>query len=325
MGDGRHSIQQLVEQLNRDPRRGDSKHSVLKSLSLDSEAKALLRRAGLTTASIPAPGQFIRLRRIANIAAGGTPVAVTDQVHPDNRHLAVRAAQALRLDIAGVDLLTPDISRSWRDRGAYVCEVNSQPTLGQATAAHLFKEILGKMIAGNGRIPVVVVFGATPDAQLTRQLEARLRETGLTVGCHDNDSVRIAGKVVIDGKVKPFQAGLTFSADRNVEAIILNVNDDSLLSTGMPFARFDLLIIAGMHISTSSPESRNEAVFHQLLTAMLPACDGQILTLLDSGLEIGAYQACTTAIWKSAPVNKKEALDYISEQILELQQHHSNQ
>ena len=130
-GDGKSSITKLVELLNSDPLRGEGTHAPLKQLNLDDEARQLLRQYSRDENSVPAEGEFVRLRRNANVATGGTPVSVFDQIHPDNKLLAIRAAAALRLDLAGVDLLIPDIGQSWKLGGAAVCEVNSQPNLGQ--------------------------------------------------------------------------------------------------------------------------------------------------------------------------------------------------
>ena len=121
-GDGSSTVATLIERLNGDPRRGEGPHAPLKRIIQDEEVSLLLSRAGMDLKSVPGKGEFVRLRRVANVACGGMPCAVFEQVHPDNARLAVRAASALRLDLAGVDLLIPDISRSWRETGAVVCE-----------------------------------------------------------------------------------------------------------------------------------------------------------------------------------------------------------
>ena len=276
-GNGVTTISGLIEEQGADPRR--SARGPWTRLVLDQEADDLLRRAGLDRHSVPAEGEFVRLRRAANIATGGTPVAVQHLVHPDNRLLAIRAAAALRLDLAGVDLLIPDIGRSWLETGAAICEVNGQPNLGQATSAHLYGLILQGMIAGNGRIPIAVVLGAPPGSRVARAIADDLAGQGMTVGRADGSRVSIGGRIIADEK-DPFRAGLALMMDRRVEAAVVSVDQLSALSTGLAFDRFDVLLIAGDHLAyPDSASRRSSAQLKSMLKAMLPMCDGAVLTM----------------------------------------------
>ena len=277
-GDGVHTVQQLLEQLNADPRRGSGAHALLQHVTMDDEAQGLLQSVGLTTASVPALAQWVRLRRTANVATGGTPVSVLAQVHPDNRLLAVRAAKALRLDLAGVDLLIPDIRRSWRESGAGICEVNSQPSLGQITSAPLYAQILRRLVRGDGRIPILVVLGAAADNRCAADIEAALLQRGVCVGCHDAAGVRVNGVQLLEAGATPYAAGRLLVLDRTVEMLVLSVNDASLLQTGLPFDRFDFLLRAGSHVVN----------LDAVLEMIVPACRGQVVSLTDAGMTPGA-------------------------------------
>ncbi|UZJ38184.1 acetate--CoA ligase family protein [Prosthecochloris sp. SCSIO W1103] len=302
-GDGKHTVRELFDQLNADPLRGEGKHAPLKKMMWNNEALILLKHAGLNESSIPAPGEFVRLRRTANVASGGVPVAVFDTMHPDNKHLAIRAAQALRLDLAGVDILIPDIATSWRESGAAICEVNGQPNLGRITEEKdLFTPILRKLIPGDGRIPIAVVFGDPSSDALAVELEKQLLKQGIGVGCHNTECVRINGEVVMDGNVNPWTAGQMLLLNQNVEAIVLNISDESILSTGLPFARFDLFLLAGEHITasdnTGNPASDN--ITQDLLELILPACDGTLLSIESDKPNTDGYKHLTSAAREKA-------------------------
>jgi cyanophycin synthetase len=112
VGDGVHSITQLVEIVNQDPRRGVGHEKVLTRLELDAQAEMMLERAG-SPDSVPAGGEVVYLRSTANLSTGGTATDVTDIIHPDNREMAVRAIRAIGLDVGGVDFLSTNIAESY--------------------------------------------------------------------------------------------------------------------------------------------------------------------------------------------------------------------
>ena len=269
-GDGVQSLEQLLEKLNADPRRGSGPHALLQLVTLDDEAQGLLQAAGLTAGAVPAAGQFVRLRRTANVATGGMPVSVLAQVHPDNRLLAVRAARALRLDLAGVDLLIPDIARSWLESGAGICEVNSQPSLGEITSAPVYAQILRALVDGNGRIPTVVVLGAAGGTWVA-DIEAALLARGVCAGCHDADGVRVNGRQVLPAGATSYAAGRLLVLERDVAVLVLSVTDTSVLQTGLPLDRFDVLL------KTPTSFDRQDAV----LEMILPACTGPVLSVAE--------------------------------------------
>jgi cyanophycin synthetase len=130
VGDGTRTIVQLVDEVNRDPRRGIGHEKVLTRIDFDYQADRLLEEHGLTKASVPEAGQVVYLRTTANLSTGGTAEDVTDIVHPDNVEMAVRAISAIRLDVGGVDFLEPGHRGSYKDIGGAICEVNAAPGSG---------------------------------------------------------------------------------------------------------------------------------------------------------------------------------------------------
>lgn len=325
-GDGKHTVRELFDQLNADPLRGESKHAPLKKMMWNNEALTLLKHAGLNDSSIPATGEFVRLRRTANVASGGVPVTVFDAMHPDNKNLAIRAAQALRLDLAGVDMLIPDIATSWRESGVAICEVNGQPNLGRITEEKdLFTPILRTLIPGDGRIPITVVFGDPSSDALAVELEKQLLKQGVDVGCHNAECIRINGDVVMDGHVNPWTAGQMLILNRNVEAIVLNIDDESVLSTGLPFARFDLFLLAGEHITASDKISggtpATDNVTQDLLELILPACDGTLLSIESNKPNTDGYKHLTSAAWEKT-ATASEAIETATAAMLAFREKH---
>lgn len=297
-GDGQHTVRQLVDQLNTDPRRGGGTLSALKALVLDAEALRLLENQGLTEEAVPAVGQFVRLRRAANVASGGTPVAVFDKVHPDNARLAVRATQALRLDMAGIDLLIPDIAVSWRETGAFICEVNGQPTLGQTTAAHLYAPILRHLVPGSGRVPVFAVVGAAHPNVWIDALSAILEAQGVKVGSVGPQGVRLGSEWLTKGPVTTYAGGQMLALHRAVGAIVVAITDAGCLQTGLPFDRIDGLILAGTGLQSGQDvEVDEKQLASAVLNGLLPACDGVVMTCNAAGRDIRVPVNRTRVRW----------------------------
>lgn len=325
IGDGRQTVRALLDQLNADPRRGIGQHAPLKCLEWDDEAEALLRKASLERDSVPAAGQFVRLRRIANTARGGMPVAVTDQVHPDNKHLAERAANALQLDLAGVDLLIPDISRSWRETGAAICEVNAQPQLGEITGAHLYALVLSKLISGDGRIPILTIIGADCQSALVGEIVAALRAGGKTVGAADRDEVLVNGVSIARKHLGTFAAGQALMYDRSIDVAILCLCDGDLMRAGLPFDRYDLLLLASGQLGGVGEQagSSGPPAVMDLVMAVLPACLSKVIPLTDCGMQIdtGKLSAVTQAHFEK-PVARDQAAKVIAAQLMAADERH---
>jgi cyanophycin synthetase len=216
-------------------------------LELDREALELLAEEGRSAASIPAPGEYLRLRRRSNISAGGQSVPVAlGQAHPDNLRLAVRCAAALGLDLAGIDLIVEDIGQSWLQTGALVCEVNAQPQIGLGATPQVYEEILAAMVRGRGRIPVLLVVGEAPDAEeALRALAARMSgQDGPNLVCASRAGLRAGGQALSAAFDGGFGAGRAALSDREADAVAMAMTPEELLRSGLPSDRFELLVLA---------------------------------------------------------------------------------
>lgn len=243
VGDGVHTVEQLVRRANLDPRRGAGQRSPWTRLEFDDQSDRLLAELRYDRDSIPFDGQIVYLRRIANTSAGGTAVDVTDQVHPENREIAERAARAIGLDIAGVDLLVQDITQPMRAQGGVICEINSRPGLRK----HLWpaegqpRNVIGPILdmlfppGSRSRIPIAVVTGLGDTKGVARKLAELLAADGSVIGLAVEDGVFIDGKRADGGGMKGAAGVRMLLLDPAVEAAVIDVPPGEALSHGLSY------------------------------------------------------------------------------------------
>jgi|GEM_PF-417863 len=241
-GDGVSTLRQLIDLANQDARRGLRGWSLMTPLSINEEAEGLLKAQAMTLDDVPALDRIVRLRSAANISSGGVPRNVRDLVHPDNLQLAIRAARLLRLDMAGIDLITPDISRSWRDVGGAICEVNAQPQL-TVEALDLPFRVVADLFKGDGRVPVIVMLGEEEHLCPEKLTEA-FRAKGLRLGLALPSRLSVDGELVHLDTNEAFAAVRTLLADPDVACVVALVDDESWLASGLPVDKIDLLFTA---------------------------------------------------------------------------------
>ena len=267
-GNGVDSIAALVAAVNhrREPKQPASAETGRAMLVLDEEAHFLLAEQHFDLSSVPAQDVFVRLRRAANVAMGGRSIAALSSVHADNRALAEQAAEAFNLDLAGIDLIIPDIAVSWRSSGAAICEVNGQPQFGVSTQQHLHGQILATLVPSGGRIPTVVVVGEHSSAFITLLTET-LRSDFEGIGLASAAGAFVDGRQ-LGASTSVFDAARTLIASKHVRALVVEVADKSVLATGLPVDRFDVLVLASTMEAQSlrgvmamlSPNSTNGVV-----------------------------------------------------------------
>lgn len=244
-GDGTHTVRELIDLVNADPRRGTGRYSLLKKLVIDDEALDCLAVHGLTVESIPPAGQTVALRRIANISSGGTADDLTHAVHPDNRMLAERVARVVGLDIAGIDFITPDVSRSWRDVGGAVCEVNGQPGFRPhwlaAPERDINAEVLDALFDGRpARIPTAAITGTNGKTTTAEMLYRIWSTAGKVTGICTTDAVRIGGEVITGYNFSGQPGARIILNDPGVEAAVFEMPRRGLMMFGHPCDRYDV-------------------------------------------------------------------------------------
>jgi cyanophycin synthetase len=297
-GDGVSTVRQLLDRQNSEPPPHLGGQGTLYKLIFDQEAADLLAERGMDETSVPAADLRVRLRSAANVASGGSVRAVFDQVHPDNARLAERAVRALRLDIAGVDLLIPDIGRSWMETGAGVCEVNAQPNFGPMTAAHIYGEILGHLIQGQGRIPIAVIVGAPAGSQACRLVARMMTAAGLKVGIATPDGAWVGADQLVARPAGTFATARALLGDRSVQAAVVAVDDAAVLTTGLPFDRCTVIAFAGAGLADAADDGLN-----RLARALAPMATARTVLNADdpASLALTPLADAETLLYSAGP------------------------
>ncbi|MEO5814253.1 MAG: cyanophycin synthetase [Gemmatimonadaceae bacterium] len=248
VGDGVHTIEQLVAEVNKDPRRGIGHEKVLTQIDLDEQAMGILTKRGHTPQTIPPEGETVYLRLTANLSTGGTAADMTDVVHPDNAEMAIRAIQAIGLDIGGVDFLSPDITQSYKDVGGAVCEVNAAPgfRMHSAPSEGRPRDAASKVIdmlfprTTPSTIPIAAITGTNGKTTTARLLAHIHKLAGKRVGLTTTDGVYIDGQRTVEGDMTgPTSARIVLS-DPAVEVAVLETARGGLLRAGMAMRHVDV-------------------------------------------------------------------------------------
>lgn len=254
VGDGVHTVRQLVDLLNRDPRRGVGHEKLLTRLEIDAQAERLLERAGRTVDAVLAPGETLRLRAIANLSTGGTAIDRTDVIHPENADVARRAARAIGLDVAGIDLVTPDIARPLREVGGGVVEVHAAPGLRMHLAPTEGKprDVAGPVLdllfppGTRARIPLAAIAGPHGATTAARMVAHILEVAGRRPGLVTTDGVRIGGEEVARGDPAGPWGAQVVLRDPFVDAAVLETARGGILREGLGFQRCDVGAVLGV-------------------------------------------------------------------------------
>jgi cyanophycin synthetase len=206
-GNGKSTIQQLIDETNADPRRGYGHEKVLTQITIDRITEECIRSAGYTLDSVLPDGEWLKLKDTANLSTGGTSTDVTDIVHPYNVFMAERIARIIGLDICGIDIMTTDISTPLPETGGAVLEVNAGPgfRMHLAPSEGLPRNVAASVVdmlfppGAEARIPIVAVTGTNGKTTTTRLIAHMMRLKGFKVGYTTTDGVYIQNRLLMQG------------------------------------------------------------------------------------------------------------------------------
>jgi cyanophycin synthetase len=266
VGDGRHTVAELIDLVNADPRRGIGHEKVLTRLAVDDQALRLLALAGLTLDSVPAAEQVVYLRSTGNLSTGGTAIDLTDVIHEDNRLMAERAVAAIGLDVGGVDFICPDITRSHREVGGAIVEINAAPGFRMHLSPTEGKprDVAGPVIdmlfprGTRFRIPIAAITGTNGKTTTTRMVGHILKLSGHKVGMATTDGVYIDGVRTVRGDMTgPWSSQLVLR-DPTIDAAVLESARGGIVRSGLGWRTCNVgavLNVAADHLGLGGIES----------------------------------------------------------------------
>ncbi|MBI3233318.1 MAG: cyanophycin synthetase [Bacteroidetes bacterium] len=253
-GDGKSTIQQLIDKVNEDPRRGYGHEKVLTQIKIDEVSENILRDKGLSLESVLPTGETLYLKATANLSTGGTSTDVTDIVHPDNIFMAERIARIIGLDICGIDVMTSDISQPVEEVRGAVLEVNAAPgfRMHLEPAEGLARNVAAPVIdmlyppGSNYRIPIIAVTGTNGKTTTTRLLAHIMKTVGHKVGFTTTDGVYIQNRMMMRGDCTgPVSAEFVLK-DPTVDMAVLECARGGILRAGLGFHKCDMAIVTNI-------------------------------------------------------------------------------
>ncbi|HEY1104107.1 MAG TPA: cyanophycin synthetase [Burkholderiaceae bacterium] len=254
IGDGVHTVRELVQLVNADPRRGDGHATSLTKIRFDDIAVARLALQGLGPDSVLERGQRAVLRNNANLSTGGTATDVTDDVHPEVAARAVAAARMVGLDICGVDVVCESVLRPLEEQMGGVVEVNAAPGLRMHLSPSFGKgrpvgeAIVGQVFApgDDGRIPVIAITGTNGKTTTARLVTHLLASSGLRVGMTNTDGVYVNGRQIDSGDCSGPRSARNVLMHPDVDAAVFETARGGILREGLGFDRCQVAVVTNV-------------------------------------------------------------------------------
>ena len=294
IGDGIHSVNQLIAEANLDPRRAAGHAAALSKIRIDAVALGVLSEQGLSPESLPEKGRTVLIRRNANLSTGGTAVDCTDEVHPSIRAAAIEAAQTVGLDICGIDIVAIDISQPLCEHNGVIIEINARPGLrmhlypSEGQSRDVGEAVISTMFAPgeNGRIPIVAVTGVNGKTTTTRFIAHLLGENGWQVGLTSTDGVTVSGRVLDTGDCSGPKSARAVLAYPGTDAAVLEIARGGVLREGLPFDCCDVAVVTnigeGDHLGLAEIHTPGElAAVKQTIVAAVSATGTAVLNAAD--------------------------------------------
>ena len=297
VGDGRSTIEELIEITNRDPNRGDGHANVLTKITIDKTALNVLGKQGYELTSILPQGAIAYLRATANLSTGGIAVDRTDEIHPENVWIAQRVAKLIGLDIAGIDVVTEDIRKPLKEVDGVIVEVNAAPgfRMHVAPSRGLPRNIAAPVIdmlfppGTPSRVPILAITGTNGKTTTSRLISHICRQTGKVVGFTTTDGVYIDDYLVEKGdNTGPYSASMILK-DPTVEIAVLETARGGILRSGLAFNQCDVgvvLNVAADHLGIGDIDTIEQMAKVKSVVAEVVSAEGYAVLNADDPLTV---------------------------------------
>jgi cyanophycin synthetase len=306
VGDGKHTVKELIEIENMNPLRGEGHEKPLTKIRVDHSVGQHLRRVGLTTKYVPALKEEVTLSERVNLSAGATARDVTDEVHPSIKSMSERAARVAGLDICGIDLITENISQPVKNGG--ILELNAGPGLrmhyfpSEGKPRDVGGAIVDMLYAKDetGRIPIISITGTNGKTTVTRMVGHVFQTFGKMVGMTTTDGIYIAGERVVEGDTTGPGSAQTVLSDPAIEIAVLETARGGILRRGLGYDWSDVGVITNIgedHLGQDGIKTIDDVVYIKSLVAER-VCEGGTLVL-------NAGDERVVAIGQQRSVNKR--------------------
>ncbi|OCA85666.1 cyanophycin synthetase [Bacillus sp. FJAT-27225] len=254
IGNGRDSIKDLIEEENNNPLRGDGHEKPMSKIPLNSIVACYLEKSNLTLDSVPEPGRVIQVVGNANLSTGGQAIDVTDEVHPTIRRMAIAAAKAIGLDVAGIDVISPDIKKKLGRNETTIVEVNAAPGIrmhhypSKGTPRNVGKAIVDYLYKTReeSSIPIISITGTNGKTTTTRLVKHFLERDGYTVGMTNSDGVYIGDQTIDEGDCSGPISARKILHSHEVDAAVLETARGGILREGLAFRQCDVGIVTNV-------------------------------------------------------------------------------
>ena len=253
-GDGEHSVRQLVDTANQDPRRGIGHEKVLTRIKVDEAAEELVRNQGFGLDDVPPEGTWIKLALTGNMSTGGTSIDRTMEAHPDNVEIAETAAQVVGLDVAGIDFICPDITTPVRETGGAIVEVNAAPGFRMHThptdgePQYVARPVIDGLFppGSPSRIPILSVTGTNGKTTTVRMIAHILKLMGRHVGMTSTDGIVVDGRLIKKGDMSGPKSAQMVLQNPKVDTAVFEVARGGILREGLGYDRNDVAVVTNV-------------------------------------------------------------------------------